>query len=148
MPPGYVNPCPDLTLPLTQWVLVTWVAAYVLCAETLALGLGLLVFQLRRTIPRGVAASMLVVTGCALTAIALGLWMIRRNAQFCGIAPHYTPEYGAQVARALALAVVQAHIALGVLAALFVLGTALTIVTLIRGWRASRRRSAARLIAS
>lgn len=135
MPTGYVSPCPDLILPLTQWIVPTWVVACVLCTETLVLGLELLVFRLRKTIPRYTIVSMSAVIGCALAALALGLWMVHRNAQFCGITPHYTPEWGAQVAHAVAIAIEQAHIAIATLITLLIMGTALTAATLVRGWR-------------
>ncbi len=138
-----MNLCPDLTLPLTTWVSVVWVATYALYAETLLLGLGLLLFRLRRTIPRGAASSMLVATGCTLAATAASVWMTNRNMQFCGIAPHYTPEYVARVTRAVGEAVAQAHIALGGAAAACVIVTVLTAATLARGGWAGRHSSAA-----
>lgn len=143
MPPGFVNPCPaGLTLPLTQWVMVAWIVSYALGLETLAVGLRALVFRLRQTGRYGATPLLLVVAGCTAGSVALAVWMTNRNLQSCSsydIPAHITPAIAAQVAQSKADLAMQAHLALGLLAALLVLATTLTAATLVRGWRQRRR---------
>jgi hypothetical protein len=146
-PPGFVTQCPDglgFLLPVTPWITALWVIVYALCAETALLGLGMLVLWLRRTVSRSALVSLLLVTGCAGGALAVAIWMTNRDIQSCfdiPFSPHFTPALHVQAERLYAELLTQAHIALGVLVAVFVLATALTVVTLIRGWRANRRRN-------
>lgn len=140
--PGYISPCPaGYHLALDAWVTTAWVAAYALCAETGLLVLSLFRFRLRHTVPAKASISALAVVGCTLIAIVLALWMQQRNAETCFFTSiRYTPEWGARIQRAIAAAMVQANIALVVLAVLFIVASTLTAATLIRGgWGNNRR---------
>lgn len=145
MPPGFAHQCPyglELPIPVTPWVVGLWVVVYALWAETMLLGLGLLVLQLRRNVPRGAAISLLLVTACAAGAIAVAFWMTNHNIQSCSALPlpvHVTLPLLMRARRLQSEFLMQARITLGVQAALAVLGTALTVVTLVRGWQRSRR---------
>jgi hypothetical protein len=111
--------------------------------ETALLGLGLLALRLRGTVSQS-AASLLLVTGSAIGALVVAAWVTNSDLPFCFAPPslaHFTLAQAAQARRLYAELLTQAHIALGVLVAVFVLATALTVVTLIRGWRANRRRN-------
>jgi hypothetical protein len=145
MSPGTIAPCPEgYFLPLRPLVTAAWVAVCALCAEALLLGLGTLVFHLRRAVPRAAPLALLAIGVSTLIAVALAQWMTQRNAQLCFAGDiHYTPAYGAYLAQIIAVARAQAHVALGAIAAVFVIGTTLTATMLIRGGWAGRRRSAA-----
>lgn len=148
LPPGFVTQCPDglgFLLPVSPWITALWVIVYALGAETVLLGLGLLVLWLRRTLSQSAAVSLLLVVGCAGGALAVAVWMTNRDIQSCfdtPFSPHFTPAIGAQIERLYEKLLTQAHIAFGAVAALFALATALTVVTLVRGWRATGRRLA------
>lgn len=148
MPPGYVNPCPQWVVsPLMPWLTIAWISVYVLGAETVLLGLGLIMFRLQRFNPHQALVSTLLVIGCAAGAIAVALWITGRNAQSCSnaanIHAHVTAATHAQLEREYGDLLTQAHIALAILAAMFVLATTLIALTFIRGWRGNRRRSLA-----
>jgi hypothetical protein len=73
-------------------------------------------------------------------AVAVALWTDHRNAQLCFYTTaRYTPEFGARTASAIAAAMGQARIALGIEAAAFLVGTFLTVRALVVGWRARQR---------
>ena len=133
-------------LPASPWLTTEWDIVYALCAETALLGLGLLVLRLRRSVPHNAPVALLLVAGCAGGALAVAWWMTNHDIQSSCFAipfsPHITPAVAVQAARLYAELLTQARVTLAILAAMFVLGTALTVVTFIRGWRAGSRRSA------
>lgn len=148
MPPGFANQCPyglELPIPVMPWVLGAWVAVYALSAETALLGLGLLILRLRRvTVSRSASASLLLVAGCAGGALVVAEWITNRNIQLCFAIPftaHPTLAQDVRLRRLYAQLLMQAQIALGVLAVTVILATALTMMTCIRHWRGNRRRS-------
>jgi hypothetical protein len=138
-----MSPCPQgFILPLTSLVSAAWVATYAVVTEVALLALGLLWFRIRRVVWFGAAPPAVGVCVCALLALALALalWMERRNAQLCFAGDiHYTPAYGAQLRHINDVALWQAHVAIGVIAAVCVIGTALCAWTLVRGGQRSRR---------
>lgn len=138
MPPGFANQCPNgLELSFTPWVTLAWVTVYALCAETLLIGLESLVLRRRRTVPRGAPLALLLVVGCAGGATAVAEWMTYFNLQACfdfPLAPaHFAPAAHAEAERVYAELLGHVHSAAGILAALFIIATALTAVTLVRG---------------
>lgn len=147
MPPEFASQCPLGILPaFAPMITASWVIVYAVCVETALLGLGLLALRLRRATSQSAAVSLLLVTGCAIGALAVAAWMTNSDLPFCFTPPsmaHVTITQVEQVQRLYAELLAQAHIALGVLVAIFVLATALTVVTLIRGWRGSKGRLAA-----
>jgi hypothetical protein len=150
MPPGFATQCPyglELPIPLVPWVLGAWVAVYALCAETALLGLGLFVLRLRGTIvPWSASMSLLLVTGCTGGALAVAEWITNHNIQSCSALPlpvHVTLAGIVKARRLQAEFLMQGQITLVVLAGTVLVATALTVVTLVRGLRANRRRSEA-----
>lgn len=144
MPPGYVNPCPTwITSPLVPWLTAAWGVVYALSAELGIFVLGLLVFRLQRSSPCRVSGSLLLIAGCTAGAISAALWLTNRNATSCAnidtVPAHVTPAIHALLGHERAELLTQAHITLGVLAALFVLATTVSVVILIRGWRGGGR---------
>jgi hypothetical protein len=147
MPPGFANQCPlGFTTPFTALVTEQWVIVYALCVETALLGLGLLAVRLRGTASQSAAVSLLLVTGCAIGGLAVAAWTTNSDLPWCMTPPsfaHVTLAQIEQAQRQYGQLLAQTHATLGVIVALFVLATALTVVTLVRGWRANRRRSEA-----
>jgi len=147
MPPGFATQCPyglELPIPITPWVLGAWLAVYALCAETALLGLGLLALRLRGTIvPWSAAVSLLLVTGCTGGALAVAESLTNDNIPSRSARPlpvHDTLAGIVKARRLQAEFLMQGQITLVVLAGTVLVATALTVVALIRSWRASRRK--------
>lgn len=121
------------------WVTMAAMLAYALIAETALLMLSMLIVRLRRMPGSGIAAP-LVVALCALIAAACVGWLLHIAPQMF-IAPfiHYTPALAAQMRRVADNKLTQMFVPIGVNAAAFVLGTALTAATLILHALAGRR---------
>lgn len=140
----------DLATPFTAWLPLAWMGVYILCTETFMLGLNILILRGRSVIARRAPVSLLIVTGCALSAAAVARWLTYLNQRFClavPIVPHLSPELKAQLDRIYVplhtQAVVDLRIGLSILAVLATLGTilaALTMVYIIRAWQAGGRR--------
>ena len=144
MPPGFAAQCPlGFITPFTPLVTAQWVIVYALWVEVVLLALGLLALRLRGTASQSAAVSLLLVTGCAIGGLAVAAWMTNSDLPWCETPPsfaHVTLAQIEQAQRQYQQLLAQTRAALGVIVALFVLATALTAVTLVRSWRASRRR--------
>lgn len=142
--PGYTSACPvGYELALDAWVTGGWIATAAISAEAVLLALNLLIFRLRRTAPDRSRLALLIVVGCAASAVALTLWIGRFNAETCLYTSiHLNPAWLAYARRTVNAARMKADVVLGAIAALFALATFLMVVTFIRGWRMSRRRGA------
>ncbi|MGH2505143.1 MAG: hypothetical protein ACRDID_21750 [Ktedonobacterales bacterium] len=153
MPPGLASECPNgIETPFTPWLPLVWIAVYILCADLFAPGLGILILRGRSAIPRRAPVSLLFVTGCALGAAAVGVWLTFLNQRFCLMAPplvgHITPNVKADAERISAPLLAQAnsdlHIGLPILALLLAVGTilaAMTLARVVRAWQARGRRA-------
>jgi hypothetical protein len=140
MPPGleYLYWCPNGTeTPLTPWLAMIWATTYALGAETLALGFGILVWRSRQVMLRSAPVSLSLVTGCALAATAVALWLAHVHQGVCMIPlpAHITPDVQAQwrqlYGSLLAQAQTSLEVGLGVVGCLFIIGTTLTVRTLL-----------------
>lgn len=148
MPPGLASECPNgIETPFTPWLPMVWIAVYILCADVFAPGLGILILRGRTVVARRAPVALLIITGCALGAAAIGVWLTYRNQRFCLAAPlfgHITPNVQAEAERVAAPLLAQAnsdlHIGLPILVVLLALGTilaALTLARIVRAWLAS-----------
>lgn len=144
VPPGYVNPCPPgITSPLTVWVMVAWIVVVALCVETFILWLRPAVFWLGRSARRGSLPPPVIATACTAVSVVVALWLTNQNRQIClatntSAPTHITPAMAPQVTRAYDEFLMQAHIALGILAVAFVVRSVLTVVTFVTFVRGRR----------
>lgn len=145
MPPGLIDMyvCPNgFETPLTPWMAFIWASVYALGAETVLLGLGILVWRRMQLMLRSAPVSLLLVTGCALAATAVALWLSHVHQNLCSVIPlpaHITPDVVALHHRLygplLAQAQTSLEIGIGVLACLFIIGTILIARTFLTFWR-------------